>query len=196
MLEIKYCECGCGEEVKNRFVHGHNQRGVSSWNKGIITPIDTRKKISNSLTGIKRSKEFCEEVSKRMSGEGNPFYGKSSPASGTKKTSEQLIKMSEIMSGKNHPNWKGGISDKPYCGAWSDKEYRNDIKDRDGFKCQNSDCWGESERLSIHHIDYNKVNCRPENLIALCNSCNVRANYNRSYWQELYTNMIIEREVV
>ena len=23
---IRYCQCGCGTEVKNRFIHGHNNK--------------------------------------------------------------------------------------------------------------------------------------------------------------------------
>jgi hypothetical protein len=89
-------------------------------------------------------------------------------------------------SGENHPNWKGGISCEPYCDAWADKEYKESIKERDGYRCQNPDCWKTSTRLTIHHIDYNKKNCSPNNLITLCNSCNPRANYNRSFWIKFY----------
>lgn len=32
-------------------------------------------------------------------------------------------------SGNNSPNWKGGISCEPYCDAWTDKEYKESIKD-------------------------------------------------------------------
>jgi len=46
--------------------------------------------------------------------------------------------------------------------------------------------------LTIHHIDYNKYNCLPENLISLCDRCNVIANYNRDYWFA-YFNYIMEQ---
>lgn len=92
--------------------------------------------------------------------------------------------------GDRNPNWKGGISCEPYCDVWLDKEFKESIKERDNYECQNPDCWGTSERLTIHHIDYNKKNCRPNNLITLCNSCNVRANKNRKYWQEFYNNVL------
>lgn len=95
--------------------------------------------------------------------------------------------------GVGNPNWKGGISYEPYCSIWTDKEYKESIKERDGFKCQNPDCWRKSSVLVLHHIDYDKKNCSPDNLITLCNSCNSRANYDRDYHEEFYYNIMMER---
>ena len=95
------------------------------------------------------------------------------------------------MCGSNNSNWKGGIGIEPYCDAWADKEYKADIKERDDSMCMNPDCWNTSEALCLHHIDYDKKNCSPSNLITLCASCNIRANYNREnnalYYQDLMT---------
>ncbi len=93
-------------------------------------------------------------------------------------------------SGENSPNWKGGISCEPYCDVWLDKEFKESIKERDNYECQNPDCWGTSEKLCIHHIDYNKKNCSPENLITLCNSCNSRANKDREHHITRYQSVI------
>lgn len=112
-------------------------------------------------------------------GDGNPNYG-----NGIKIT------------GDKNPSWKGGVSCEPYCDAWADKEYKESIKERDRYECQNPYCWGTSDILDIHHIDYNKKNCKPENLITVCRSCNARANKNRKYHTEFYRNLIIEKESV
>ncbi len=95
-------------------------------------------------------------------------------------------------SGENHPNWKGGISCEPYCDIWLDKEFKKSIKERDGYKCLNPDCWGNIHRLNIHHIDYNKKNCEPQNLITLCASCNSRANKDRE-WHKAWYKAILHR---
>lgn len=93
--------------------------------------------------------------------------------------------------GKTSPNWNGGISCEPYCDAWADKEFKNDIKERDNHKCQNPCCSGDFENdIVVHHINYNKKNCHPNNLITLCRSCNSRANVNRDFWKDLYTGLI------
>jgi len=97
--------------------------------------------------------------------------------------------------GKLHHNWKGGISCEPYCDAWADKEYKESIKERDGYRCLNPDCWGNCNHLSltIHHIDYDKKNCHPSNLITLCRSCNSRANKDRKWHKAWYQVIIYKR---
>ena len=35
----------------------------------------------------------------------------------------------------------------------------------------------------VHHIYYNKKNCKESNLITLCNDHNTKANYNRNFWK-------------
>ena len=95
-------------------------------------------------------------------------------------------------SGENNPNWKGGISCEPYCYEWSFKEFKEYIKERDNNRCLNPDCWGNINRLSIHHIDYDKKNCGQENLITLCASCNSRANKDRE-WHKAWYSVILQR---
>jgi hypothetical protein len=96
------------------------------------------------------------------------------------------------MGSKNH-QWNGGASYEPYCPIWSDKEYKEDIKLRDGNKCLNPTCNKKDNRLHIHHIDYNKKNCCPSNLITLCGSCNVKANTNREWHTAWYKALLFRR---
>ena len=97
------------------------------------------------------------------------------------------------MSGPGHPNWMGGISYEPYCPLWKDDEYKHDIKTRDGYKCLNPDCWKKDDNLHIHHIDYDKKNCGPKNLITLCRSCNARANTERAWHTAWYRALLHRR---
>lgn len=103
------------------------------------------------------------------------------------------IKISIERTGSGHPNWQGGISCEPYCPVWSDKRYKNDIKIRDNNTCQNPYCYGTSSKLVIHHIDYDKKNCAPENLITLCNGCNSRANVDREWHKAWYKILMSKR---
>lgn len=66
------------------------------------------------------------------------------------------------------------------------------IRQRDYFICQKCHITEDdhieklSKVLHIHHIDYNKWNCKENNLIALCEDCNLEANFKRKYWQKFY----------
>lgn len=97
------------------------------------------------------------------------------------------------MYGEGNHQWKGGISYEQYCPIWKDKEYKESIKERDGYECQNPDCFkkqGNAAQLTVHHIDYNKKNCGPANLITLCRSCNSRANKNKSWHKQHYMTIM------
>lgn len=57
-MNEKLCECGCGQVVKsgNRFIHGHNGKGIKRSN-------EIGKKISEAKTGVKFSSEHCKALS-------------------------------------------------------------------------------------------------------------------------------------
>jgi len=80
----------------------------------------------------------------------------------------------------------------PYSLNFYNPKFRKQILDRDNNQCQNPDCDKNPSRysLQIHHIDYDKKNSTPQNLITLCPSCNIQANYNKPYWINLYQNII------
>ena len=81
-------------------------------------------------------------------------------------------------SGKNHPNWNGGSSFEPYSIDWT-KTLKRSIRERDHYTCQ---VCGKEPATSVHHIDYNKKNSNPDNLVTLCRSCHTKTNYNRNNW--------------
>lgn len=98
------------------------------------------------------------------------------------------------ISGPGNYAWCGG--DKEYCDIWRDKEYKEDIKKRDGNKCLNPCCrdkGGYSGKLVVHHIDYNKKNCHPSNLITVCRDCNIKANTDREWHESWYKTIMLKR---
>jgi len=137
--------------------------------------------------GRKHSQESKDKMSASHSGEKHFFFGK-------KHKEETKLKMSLSKIGKydgdKNPMWNGGSSLQKYPSIWVNREFKKSLKERDGFKCQNPDCKENSKKITLHHIDYNKTNNEPNNLITLCHACNCRANVNRSYWQTFYTNIM------
>ena len=59
--------------------------------------------------------------------------------------------------------------------------------------CLNPYCSKEHNVLTLHHIDYNKNNCGPDNLITLCNSCNSQANKDRGWHKAWYQAILKNR---
>lgn len=95
-------------------------------------------------------------------------------------------------SGSNSVHWKGGLSFEPYSYEWTN-QLKDSIKERDGNRCLNPDCWRQDKTLSIHHVDYNKKNCQLDNLITICRSCNSRANIDRDWHTAWYQAILSKR---
>ena len=152
----------------------------------------TRLKIGKAHKGKIISKKYRLKISKSLIGK---YRGKKHPCFGTKHSEETRLKMSKAgegkRRGKDNCNWRGGISFFPYPKDFS-KDLKLKIRCRDNHICQNC---GISEDeyvkkcgkvLSIHHINYDKQNCKEINLITVCSDCNLKANYNRDYWLAYY----------
>lgn len=98
------------------------------------------------------------------------------------------IKDTSKMKGIKHHNWQGGLSFLPYSTDWTET-LRISIRERDKYTCQI--CFKKQGDIAfcVHHIDYNKKNCNPDNLITLCNNCHTKTNYNRNYWLNYFRNI-------
>jgi len=89
--------------------------------------------------------------------------------------------------GENHHAWKGGR--RPYPLEW---EYgiKKVIRKRDGFKCIVCQKPEKKRGHDVHHIDYDKANLYPTNLITLCRSCHMKTNTNREYWKTYLAELL------
>jgi hypothetical protein len=98
---------------------------------------------------------------------------------GRKKTKE----WTEMMKGKNNPNWHGGLSFEPYTLDWTET-LRRSIRERDHYICRVCNQYGNE----VHHINYNKQDCNPTNLVTLCESCHSKTNFNRTFWMKYFNH--------
>lgn len=133
----------------------------SESHKGYVMPECQKKKISEANKGKKkptRSKEHCKKIGDSRRGEKCHFW-----IDGRSKEYNQYPQ-----------EWVGDL--------------RNSIRKRDYYVCQMCGIhqdelyFGQVKKLDIHHIDYNKDNLNPNNLISLCRSCHVKTNFDRKYW--------------
>lgn len=88
-----------------------------------------------------------------------------------------------------------------YNKAWGHK-LRVKIRTRDGFICQVCKITEEQHKekyhkpLVIHHIDYDKQNCKEENLISLCCSCHGRTSKPKEFWQNYFNSLLNKSKIV
>ena len=169
------------------------KKGCISWMKGKKHTLEAKNKIGKASKGrIPWNKgKKCPETS----GNKNPFYGKTH----TEETKERLRKANKGkhrspktefkkgMKPETHPHWQGGISFEPY-GLEFNNKLKEQIRKRDNHTCQ--ECYKIQKelkyKLSIHHIDYNKQNNNPNNLISLCKKCHAKTNFKRDDWTKYF----------
>ena len=97
---------------------------------------------------------------------------------GKKHTKDTKDKMKKAKIGENHNNWQGGKSFESYTIDWT-VTLRKSIRERDKYICQLCNKIQGDKTHDVHHIDYNKKNNNPDNLITLCRSCHI-TNHNRN----------------
>ena len=158
---------------------------ISKAGKGRIVTKETRDKIGIKLLGHLVSQEAREKI--RQANIGKTY------------SEEQLKQMSIRMTGEKNPSWQGGKSFEPYTVDWNNS-LRESIRKRDKHRCQ--ECFRHQNelrtksnkpyKLMIHHIDYNKQNNNPKNLISLCRSCHSQTNFNRDDWVSYYQKKVCE----
>jgi len=184
------------KKKENGFVVSEEtRRKLSAARMGHSVSEETRRKISEKVKGRVFSdvhKKALADGSKKYTAEnGNPFKGKTH-------SKESLQKMSDALFGKYRgekaSNWQGGIDSLPYSIEWT-KWFKKEIKERDNYTCQNPECVNSFPVLDVHHIDYNKNNCSPDNVITLCKKCHGLTQKNRQEWIKIYQNIVVQKRM-
>lgn len=167
------------EAQKKRYEDPEERRKTGEKSKGRIVTDETKKKIGDSHRGEK-----------------NCWYGKHLPE-------EARRKMSIARKGENHPMWKGGISYGQYCPKFND-EFKERVRAFFGYVCFECGTPQTNVKLAVHHVNYHKGMCCdpsvPHLFVPLCaasrnskgkKSCHGLTNWNREYWQEYFTDIVM-----
>lgn len=161
---------------------------------------EEKRKISKASRGRRHTEESKHKMSKIKMGHpvSEETRKKMSKAkTGGSMSEEVKKKLSALNSGENHPQWKGGISFEPYCNKFNGK-LKEEIREkynRNCILCNKCEC-ENGQRLSIHHVDYNK-SCGCDGLkcvlVPLCQSCHAKTNHNREYWENLIIDKVFKK---
>ena len=190
-MELIKCACGCGrvrpkydkQNRKRKYILGHqyyeNQKKILEerakkgvWNIGLTKETDIRMKLSAERSAKSRIGHLVTKETRR--------------------------KLGLDAKGNKHPNFNNWSSREPYGKEFS-PELKEYIRQKYQYRCQ--ECFRHQEELFrvvrggkkrhynlyIHHIDYNKQNNNPINLISLCIRCHIITNKNRIFWQRYFT---------
>ena len=159
---------------------------------GCINNSITRKRLSKKLSGRKLSKEHSIKIGLGNKGKtislenrikvGLALVGKKFTAEHRKNISLSHI---GLYAGSKHPLWQGGS--KEYTSEWT-SGLKESIRKRDKYRCHLCHSTKNKRKFDVHHIDYDKKNCKPNNLITLCLSCHVKTNTKRERWTKYFTN--------
>ncbi len=198
------CFCGCNQFIKvirNHFwsgipeyISGHNpthtieitKKRVESlrkyWQENDY-PESAKEKISLKNSGNNNASKRLD-VRKKMSDSRKKYFENGGLVWNdglTKDDNISVLKISQSKLKDKNPNWKGGISEQPYCEKWTEK-LRERIRNEYNRKCYNC---GKDEKdnitktnnvrkLSVHHLDMDKsqgCNGRKWKLVPLCMKC-------------------------
>lgn len=172
------------EETKKKMSETQKRIG----NKPKLTP-EVRLKMSLAKKGkpsFWKGKKFSEESKKKLS---LAHLGKNH----TKETKNKIgnkvreLQNKRVKEGK-HNWWQGGKSFEEYTTSWT-KTLKLSIRERDNFTCQVCGKLQQNITFPVHHIDYDKKNCDPENLITLCASCHSATNSHRRHWKNYFKSL-------
>jgi hypothetical protein len=165
--------------------------------KSVYVPINRQKafkycSIKCRMLGKYRKCLHCKEMFYALPGQIKRDWGKycsrvcvGKSQKGREMSLDWRRKIGEKLKGENSYLWRGGISCEPYTVDWT-KTLKRSIRERDGYTCQICGTEQCDEAFSVHHIDYDKKNCDPKNLVTLCRRCHTKTNYKRNYWLNFF----------
>lgn len=204
------------DEMKKKLSESHKgiQAGKNHPFYGKHHSEETRKKISERKKGQKHTEESKRKISNSEKGRPSPMKGRQQSDAWKKKMSE-VNKGNQYTKGKNlgddnpmrkpeiramflgekNPAWHGGISFEPYCPKFNNI-LKEAVRKRDNYTCQLCNTPENGRKLDVHHIHYDKENCRHLDLISLCRRCNAKVNSNREHYEQFFMNKLKERGLV
>lgn len=178
------------DSLKGHFVSKETKKKISLKRKGKKHSKITKQKIKGRVPINKgKTKENylpLKVVSEKMKIARKKKFWNSPNYKHSVETKKKMKQNHTDVSDKNNPNWRGGCFE-PYTIDWKET-LKKSIRERDKYICKLCFIHQDylEEKLHVHHIDYNKKNCNPDNLISLCRKCHAKTSWNRERWIKFF----------
>ena len=205
------------DEIKEQMKRKHKKK-LSEAHKG--KPSSLKGKTFEEIMGVEEAKERKEhlgnyvknhppdELARENMRRANSLRTKGKTYKemyGEEKTKEIIEKKSNSakLLWKN-PSYKEGVERNPtsYPDEWREA-LREIIRKRDNYICRlggekQEELSSPFKKLDVHHIDGNKKNCNPDNLISLCKKCHQKVHsgsfeYFKEYFKKLANPMKFQK---
>lgn len=169
------------DETKAKLKKIALEKGYGKWMIGKKLSESTKRKQREAHLG-KKYKPMSAQGRKNI---GEAQKGKPSSKKGCKLTEEHKKKIGLAHRGEKSFFWQGGTIDELYSVDWT-KTLKRSIRQRDKYICK---ICGTEPASDVHHIDYDKENSNPDNLITLCKSCHSKTGVHRKYWLNYFNTL-------
>lgn len=202
---MKLCECGCGRECKNKFVHGHNGRGIKRSDEEIkkfkqtlsLPEIKERARENIKLSWTQEKKEYYKKINtgKVLPKEHREKIGNGNRGKIRNNDSKKRIAASlkGRYVGELNPFWRGGTSRCYKTGYYSSQylEWRIKVFERDNYTCQKCGL-NDGSYLTAHHIKsfahYPDLRFDVNNGETLCESCHSKTDNYKGRNKKIFIN--------
>jgi hypothetical protein len=136
--------------------------------------------------------EQCKARSLRQQGENNTFFGKHH----TEETKRKISEKAKQRTGEKSPVWKGGTYIKNHNTMERRFVFREDILKRDDYTCLLCR-YRNKKGMHVHHIDLDNSNNDLLNGVTLCKYCHESMGiHNKKYadkWRIILTKIVKDR---
>ena len=181
-----------GDRLRGKPKSKAHRKALSEAKKGTTLPESQKENIRKALKGKPQSPKHPCNLPDNHPRRIEWIKKQREVRLGRKQSEESNNLRSESLRLDKHWNWRGGSSFEPYDSRFN-KQFKLEVRKRDGFRCVLCSVKEDGRAHAVHHIDYDKQNTVLENCVTLCIHCHSATYMNRDMWMSKLREIMVER---